>query len=407
MDYKIKNIAGITTIIAPMQESNSTTIEILVKAGSNYETRDTNGISHFLEHMFFKWWKKYKTPKQVAETVDSFGWEFNAFTSWIYAGYYVKSAPNFIDKSIDILWDMLVNAQFPVKELEKEKNVVIQEIMMKQDNPSSLVYDKRKNFFFWDNSYGRSTLGPIENIKNFNQDLLCNHKNSLYTKDNLVITISWKFTNVDEIENMVSDAFWKLPDKKTNFWEGFLEKLPNQKLEFFDKKTEQNHLIVSAKWFTWTDPQRYSASILATILWWNMSSRLFQSIREKEWLCYYIGGSHYSSPHTGTFVFRSGLEKWRFEFALNRIQEEISEISKWNIKEEELENALWYKTWQIQMWIESSDEMASFLWEQYLLYGKIETLEEILENYKAQGIKEIKDVAKKLEKQNLFSYRIQ
>ena len=116
-----------------MKDSNSTTVQILAKAGSIYETRETNGISHFLEHLFFKWWKKYKTPKEVAEAVDSFGWGFNAFTWEEYAWYYVKSAPEFVEKSIDVLWDMILNAQFPQAEMEREKWVVIQEIMMYEE----------------------------------------------------------------------------------------------------------------------------------------------------------------------------------------------------------------------------------------------------------------------------------
>ena len=113
MQFETYNINQLQVIIAPMQESNSVTVEILAKAWSNYETIQNNWISHFLEHMFFKGGRKYKTPKAVAETIDAVWWEFNAFTSWLYAWYYVKCAPDYINKAIDVLGDMLVNAQFP------------------------------------------------------------------------------------------------------------------------------------------------------------------------------------------------------------------------------------------------------------------------------------------------------
>ncbi|MEY3197704.1 MAG: hypothetical protein RL023_349 [Candidatus Parcubacteria bacterium] len=117
-----------------------------------------NGISHFLEHMFFKGGKKYPTPHSVAEAVDSFGGEFNAFTSDEYAGYYVKCAPGFVHKAIDVLSDMLVDAQFPEDEMQREKSVVIQEMAMYEDMPNRLVYDKWKEWYYGDNSYGWPTI---------------------------------------------------------------------------------------------------------------------------------------------------------------------------------------------------------------------------------------------------------
>jgi len=121
MKYTIENIAGIDVIFAPMEDANSITIEIMCKAGSIYETREKNGLSHFLEHLFFKGGKKYPTPKSVAEALDKFGGESNAYTGDEFAGYYVKCAPEFINKAIDVLADMMNNAKFNIAEMEREK----------------------------------------------------------------------------------------------------------------------------------------------------------------------------------------------------------------------------------------------------------------------------------------------
>lgn len=147
MHYELKKIAGIDVLLAPMQDSTSTTVEILVKAGSVYETKETNGLSHFLEHMFFKGGKKYTSPKVVVETIDELGGEFNAFTGNDYAGYYVKSAPEHIYTALDVLGDMMVHSSFPKDELEKEKGVVIQEIKMYDDRPDAKVMEH------WDRNY--------------------------------------------------------------------------------------------------------------------------------------------------------------------------------------------------------------------------------------------------------------
>jgi len=407
MKYEIKKIKWLECIFIPMKDANSTTVEILARAGSIYETRENNGISHFLEHLFFKWWLKYKTPKEVAEAVDNFGGEFNAFTSEDYAGYYVKSAPEFVEKSIDVLWDMILNAQFPQDEMEREKWVVIQELMMYEDNPPSLVIDKWRQFFFGDNSYGRSTLWPVENIKKFTREDLIKHKDGLYAKDNLILIVSGKIEQQEKIENIIANIFQNLPEKKNIKKPEFKNILPSKQKDFYNKKTEQNHLIISAKWFDGNDEKRYAANVLATILGWNMSSRLFQNIREKEWLCYYIGARHYNDPDSGFFLVRAGLEKWRFDFGVQKIYEELERIAKWDITQEEFNKAIWYNVWQLQMWIESSDDMASFVGNQYLLYWEVKTLDEILEVYKSMKLEDILDVVDMFKKENLYQYWIE
>jgi predicted Zn-dependent peptidase len=158
MQYSIERIAGIDCIFAPMQDTNSITLQIMCKAGSIYESPALNGISHFLEHNFFKGGKKYKTPKEVAEAVDRFGGEFNAGTGSTSVNYYVKCAPNFATEALDVLADMMMEAQFPEAELEREKGVVIQELKMYEDAPQALVNEKRAHRYFGDNSFGRPII---------------------------------------------------------------------------------------------------------------------------------------------------------------------------------------------------------------------------------------------------------
>ena len=328
MNYEIKKIAWIDCVFAPLHETNSVTIQIMAKAGSIYETKDTNGISHFLEHMFFKWWKKYKTPAAVASVVDAFGWEFNAYTSDDHAAYYVKCAPEFTHQAIDVLADMMVHSTFPTDELEREKWVVIQEINMYQDNPQKLVSEQRQRRMMGDNSYGRSTLWPKENIEKFTQDHLFHHKETLYTKDNLIIIVAGKVTNRADVEDQLGELFAQLPEKKSQPKPTYTRHLPDQQQSHFDKQTEQNHLIISAYWYNGHDDNKYAAKLLTTILGGNMSSRLFQEIREKQWLCYYIGWSHYADLDEWLFYFRAGMDKERFDFGLEKIMNKCSSLSK-------------------------------------------------------------------------------
>jgi len=406
MKYTIENIAGIDVIFAPMEDAHSTTIEIMCKAGSIYENKDNNGISHFLEHLFFKGGKKYPTPKDVAEAVDRFGGEFNAYTGDEYAGYYVKCAPEFVDKAIDVLADMMNHAKFSIPELEREKGVVIQELKMYEDNPMYMAMQKRQGYFFGDNSYGRPIIGTEANIAGFTQEMLFEHKADLYTKDNLIITIAGKIKDKEAIIKQLTQEFNQIPEKRRIQKPDFVQTLPTDHIGFHEQKNEQAHLIISAPGFAGTDEYKYAANVLATIVGGNMSSRLFQNIREKQGLCYYIKASHMTQEDTGVFLIRAGIDKARFDFGVEKIYEEIERIANGDITQEEFDNAIGYNEGQIQMGIESSDQLASFVGNQYLIYKKIETLEEILQKYKQLTLNDIQKAAKKLSKEQLYLFYV-
>jgi predicted Zn-dependent peptidase len=406
MHYIIQNIVGIDCLFVPNNQANSVTIEILSKAGSIYEQAHTNGISHFLEHMFFKWGKKYPTPKSVAAAVDRFGGQFNAYTGDEYAGYYVKAAPQFLRDAVDVLGDMMIDPQFPLEELEREKGVVIQEIKMYEDNPQRLVYDKWQRYFYGDNSYGWSTLGPEENIKSFSQDMLFAHKQSLYSKDNIVITVAGRIDDMAWLQAQIADIFANLPSNRTMDKPLFTQYNPTEKVAFYDKWTEQNHLIIAAEWLAGTNDARYVATVLSTILGGNMSSRLFQNIREKQGLCYYIGARHYTSYDHGVFFIRAGIDKERFDFGLEKIFDEIAAVATGDISDEEFSDAVGNSIGKLQMGIESSDDMASFFWMQHLIYGQIETLDDQVASFAKVSKREVQDMASMLLKDKLSLYYI-
>lgn len=406
MKYTIEKIAGIDVVFVPMEDANSVTIEIMCKAGSIYETKEKNGLSHFLEHLFFKGGKRYPTPKAVAEALDRFGGESNAYTGDEYAGYYVKCAPEFIDKAIDVLADMMNNAKFSVPELEREKGVVIQEIKMYEDNPMIMTMEKRQTYYFGDNSYGRQIVGTEDNVNSFTQQMLFDHKADLYTKDNLTIIIAGKMKDKKAIASQLEQEFAALPEKRRIRKPEFTGYRPKDHIGSYEQKNEQTHLVISAPGFKGDDETRYAANVLATILGGNMSSRLFQNIREKQGLCYYIKAAHMVQEDTGTFLIRAGIDKKRFDFGIEKIYEEIERVANGDITQEEFDNAIGYNEGQIQMGIESSDEMASFIGNQYLIYKKIDTLEEILKKYKSLTLADIQKIAGILKKENLYLFYI-
>ncbi len=406
MDYTIKNIHGLEVIFAPMQDSTSITVEILVKAGSVYENEKTNGLSHFLEHMFFKWGKIYKSTKEVVETMDALGGEYNAFTGNDYAGYYVKSAPEHIYTALSVLGDMMVYPSFPKEEMEKEKGVVVQEIKMYEDRPDAKVAEIWDRNYFGDNSYGWSILGPEANVLSFTQDDLFQHKNNLYTKDNMVITIAGKIDDMQAIEDHIAKLFSDLPTTTTYEKPSYNPTHPQSTWDIVSQWTSQNHLVYGGEWFAHDNSQMYAAKLLANIVWGTMSSRLFQEVREKRWLCYYIGCSHHTQPTHGTFVIRAGLSKENYDEGIAAIKEVLATVAQGNITQEELDKAQGNMLGKIQMGIETSDQMSDFIWSQQLLYRHINTLEDILEEYKKVTLADIHAVAQYLDPEKLYGCTI-
>ncbi len=391
-----------------MTDSYSTTVQVFVKAGSIYENRKTNGISHFLEHMFFKWGKTYTTPASVAQAVESFGGEFNAYTGDELASYYVKCPPAHASQALDVLADMMIHAQFPQEEMEREKLVVVQEIKMYEDNPQALVSRKRNSRYTGDNPYGRSILWPEENVMWFTREDLFHHQQSLYTKDNMILVIAGKIEDQTALEEEITRLFDSLPTSKTGWPAPYTRTLPDSQTSFFEKKTEQNHLIISAPTFAYEDtPRYYAARVLGTVLWGNMSSRLFQNIREKLGLCYYIGARHSSESYDGLFFIRAGIDKERFEFGLEHIYAEIANLVANGITEIELANAKSYLIGKLQMGIESSDEMAEFIGSDILLYDTTKIIEEIIASYQAITMNDITPLLSYLQRDNLYLYYIQ
>jgi predicted Zn-dependent peptidase len=403
MKFEVKKISDIDCVFAPM-DVNSTTIEIWVRAGSTYETKKENWISHFIEHMFFKWWEKYKTAKDVTEAIDNVGWEFNAYTWREHTWYYVKVAPEYIDLAIDVLSDMLVNANFDKNEIEKEKQVIIQELKMNQDNPHKVLINNFFKFYYWDNAYGQSVIWTEKNILSFTQQDLFNYKNSLYTKDNLVIAIAWKIEDQKRLEKLIEKSFKDLPSKKTKSKQKFLGIQAKEKIWYFNKNLEQNHLIIWIPGFSIFDERRYFISILATILWGNMSSILFQELREKLGLCYYISSAHYSSEEDGLFMIRAGLDKQNFQKWVDKINDILDEIVSGNISQEQLDKAKSYLLWKIKMGIETSDEMTNYILGDYLSLWKVETIDDYVKKINEISLDDIKQVVKFLSKENRYLY---
>jgi len=385
-----------------MPGTNVVTTLVLVGAGSRYESKENTGLSHFLEHMFFKGAKKYKTPIEVSEAVDSFGGEFNAFTGKEYAGYYVKSGKENLDTSLDVLSDMLIEATFPAQEIEKERGVILEEMAMYQDAPMYQISWDFERLVFGDQPLGWDQIGTAEVIKNITREAFVDYKESQYTADNMIIVCAGAVdkTTLDKMEKMfpVSDKPRGIPPTK------FEASFATDKIKLRVKKTEQYHLSFGVQTPAETDPLFPALKVLGVALGGNMSSRMFQRVRETQGLCYSIRTNVDEYSDTGLMTTRAGVKVSEVLKAVEAIRHEYDEISEKGISQLECEKAINYIVGKTDLSTEDTEDVAHEYAKNVLLYGSVETYEDWKEKVRAVKLEDVNKLAKELLKPENFRF---
>ncbi len=364
---------GLTIQIIEMPGTNVVTSMILVGAGSRNEDKKISGIAHFLEHMFFKGGEKYKTPKEVSSTIDSLGAEFNAFTSQEVVGYYVKSAKQHVNTSLDVLSDMLTKAQFPKEEIEKERGVILEEIAMYLDLPMRQIGSDFTSVLFGDQSLGWEILGSPDVIKSVTQKDFFDYKDALYVPENIVITLAGSVTEKDI--DRVEKYFTFKDGKKTYKQIPFDSQIPEKKFNIREKSTEQYHISLGVLGLSEDDKRYPIQELLSTILGGNMSSRMFQNVREEKGLCYSIRTSSTGFFDIGRFTTRAGVKLNKVLDAVNAIRTEYDLIAKDGIGDEELSKAKSFLGGRIDLGTEDTEEVAFYYGENTLMHGTQESHE--------------------------------
>ena len=384
-------------------QSESVTALVLVGAGSRYETKDINGISHFLEHMFFKGGEKFQNTKQVSEAIDGIGGDFNAFTGKEYAGYYVKVSKNHLNTALEVLSDMLISARHPKEEIEKERGVILEELNMYQDTPMYQIGWDFEKLIFGDTPLGRDTIGSKELIKTVTQEQFFDYQNKLYTPDNTVIAICGNFDEEKLIKQIPDYFAFKDSQKQLELakFEGYQTE---KRLHVIHKKTDQAHLVIGYPGPGLNSEEKWAAKIMSIILGGNMSSRMFLNIREQKGLCYYIHTSNDEYFDAGTISSRAGVDVNRIQDALTSIMAEYHEIAKNGVTKDELHRAKEYYKGKISLKMEDSEEQAHFFARQELIIKDKMSVQDIKEKIDQITLEQVNNIAQKfLVDKNLYT----
>ncbi len=363
--YTLDN--GLRIVTEKIEYVKSASIGIWVKVGSNNEDDNTNGLSHFIEHMLFKGTEKRKA-NVIAEDIDNLGGQINAFTSKECTCFYVKVLDENIEEAVDIISDMFFNSLFLQEEIDKEISVVIEEIKMYEDSPEDLVHDKLTEIIFDNSPMAYNILGTEKNLRTFNSQKVVEFMKKNYSPYNTVIAVAGSFDE-EKFINLIMEKFstWHNENIKHLDIEGNYDR----KVVGINKDLEQLHVCIGNKTFGRHDKNYYPLLVLNNIFGGTMSSRIFQEVREKKGLVYSIYSFISNYTNSGIFSIYAGMAYEQLEDALKTIFKEMTDMKNGNITMEEFKRAKQQIKGNYILGLESTSSRMSSIARRELIYNEV------------------------------------
>ncbi len=404
MYKKITLDNGLRIVMHSMPNMKSVALGIWIKTGGRYESVENKGISHYLEHLLFKGSKKY-SYRQLKESIEGKGGTLNGFTSEEATCYLVKLPYRYLDLGLDILSDMVINPLLPEIEVEKERSVILEELKMYRDLPQSYVYELLDQLLWPNHVLGMSIIGSMESINKIKKKDLYLYRNNYYTPLNIVVSIAGSF-EPDKFVEKTKGVFSCLKDRNVNKFLGVKDKQPEAQFNFLHKDTEQTHIALGFHGFKRSHPLKYAQGLLHVILGANMSSRLFNVVREKEGLAYEIGTQVKLFEDTGAFLVHAGIDNRKVGKAIAVILNELKKIGDRLVTEDEFKRAKEFYLGQLELALE--DTMDHMLWigESIVMLDKTYTLDEFTQEIRSLKREDIRKVAQYLFVENKINLAV-
>lgn len=393
---------GIPVLIDNIESINTVSLGIFVNTGSRNEYPEESGVSHYIEHMMFKG-TETRTAKEISEIIDNEGGMINAYTSRDLTVYYIQMLSNKIGTGIDVLSDMFMNSTFSEENLEKERNVIIEEIRMYDDIPEEIIHDENVKYAVT-GVQSNSVLGTIESLKRITRERFLKYFNEQYVASNLVISVAGK-VDVDEIYTLLNKGLGKFRD--SNFRRDIdTSFIINGGENLIKKETNQVHLCFNTRGNGVKDDMKYPGAIISSVLGGNMSSRLFQKIREERGLAYSVYSYGTAFLEGGLFTIYAGTTKESYKEVLEIIKNEFNDIRENGITESELQKSKNQFLSMLTFSLESSKGKMSRMANSYLLYDKVIDIDEIIEKIEKITLEDIKKTAEYLFQEEYYSYTV-
>lgn len=379
--YTLKN--GLRILLAPMKETGTATVIVMTGVGSRYETREENGLAHFLEHMFFKGTTKRPTAMDISKELDAIGAEYNAYTAKDRTAYYAKVEAHHWETALDVVSDLFLNAKIEQEEIDRERGPVLQELNMYEDMPIRHVGDLWELHLYGDHPLGWEIIGPKTNLKRFMRKDFIKYLNRGYVAENVVVGVAGKI-DPKLVKKQIEKHFAGIRTGKKPTFKKAVEKQSKPEIFIQAKKTDQTQLIVGVRTYDLYHKDRYVLAVLSTILGGGMSSRLFMAVRERRGLAYSVHTMTENFHDAGYLATQAGVEHENLEKTITVILDEYKKIATEKVEAAELKKAKEYIKGKMAMGLEGSDDVADYLVNQETIRGEI-----VLPKEKAKAIDKV------------------
>ena len=386
-------------VLIPMAGAQTVLVQVLSGAGSHYENKKLNGISHFLEHILFKGTTKRPSSQIIAEEIDKVGGELNAFTDKEMTGYWARVAKDYWALALDVISDLYLHPLLKQEEIDKERGVILQEAAMYRDMPAALVWDVFEKMLFGDQPAGRNIVGLEKNIQNFQRKDFADYLKKHYVEANTVIAIAGNFEEekvLSAVKNIFQSKSFRGREKKVVKMTPVKKEYPEEKAVFFSKKTDQAQFVLGVPAADMFDEKRLAEKVLAIALGGGMSSRLFLNIREKRGLCYHISAGTEQNFSSGYFHVSAGVDPQKLPLTVQLVLKELTKIKTKKLAMSELKKVKDYFKGKVLMGLETPVGAAGFFANQELFKGKIESEEVLLEKIEQISAQEILEAAERI-----------
>lgn len=389
---------GVRIITEELPYLQSVALGIWVRSGSRLETPAVNGICHFIEHMVFKGTDRRSTVA-IAKEIDSVGGALNAFTGKELTAFYCRVLDEHMELASDLLSDIFLNSTFPEDEIEREKQVVLQEIAQLEDSPEDLVHEILGIRFWKDDPLGQPILGTIPNVNSLDRSTLLNFKRSYYTGEDTIVAAAGKVDH-DHLVRIFEKGMGSLPAGPSHTWQKAGK--AHSESHVVESDLEQVHVCIGVEGPSKVDKRRHAGYILNTILGGGWSSRLSQEIREKRGLAYTVYSFMSSFSDTGMFGIHAGCDPGRLEEMLNVMGKETFSLAE-TMTEEDIRTAKNQLRGNLILAMENADSRMNRLAKDEYYFGRHVPVDEVLEELEAVTPQELAETADEMLNRGRFS----
>ena len=392
--------SGLRIVTEEEKSVRSAAFGIWVNVGSRDESLSTAGASHFLEHLLFKGTKR-RTSLEISSAIEAVGGETNAFTSKEYTCFYARVIDKDLPLAVDVISDLITSSVVKQEDVDAERKVVLEEIAMRDDDPSDLIHDLFLEKYYGDTPLGRPILGTVESIQSMQRSTVFNYYKNRYQPSDVVVAVAGNIKHKNVV-NMVEDALSKdsfLDQPKSDYalrTSGKIKVPGRGQVTLLDRKTEQAHVVYGVPSVARDDKKRFALSILSSALGGGMSSRLFQEIREKRGLAYSTYAYNQQFAGSGVLSFYVGCKPEKAEEAIKIIQSILQDVANNGLTDEEISRAKGAVSGALVLSQEDTGSRMTRIGKSELVYGQVLSFDEILREIADVTQDQIKEIARQI-----------